>query len=274
VFSFTRAASTSGYVRVTSDRPITGVEIYGDTKEISALPATTPTSEGRLYFPHVVANQGYTTLLGLINSSSNNTANVALTAYNEDGSTLGTSTTTTLEPGAQLLESVSDLFSLPSGNTLAGYVIAQSDQPGLTGFTEFCYDNGTRSANAAVPADSVPHSHLAFSHVANEVAAGGGQTYRTGIALLNPLGKTASYTISVFDGAGNALATNNFTLGPRSKVAKMLSYPSAGVGFFAQAIILSGGHIEVTSDSPLLGFELFFTDNLAQIAAVPAQVIN
>jgi hypothetical protein len=61
------------------------------------------------------------------------------------------------------------------------------------------------------------------------------------------------------------------TLGPREKMARILSHPVEGAGFFTQELPLSGGHIEVDSNYGLLGFELFFTESCSQLAAVPPQ---
>jgi hypothetical protein len=55
------------------------------------------------------------------------------------------------------------------------------------------------------------------------------------------------------------------------KIARILSHPIPGVAFFTQPISLAGGHIEVTTDYQLLGFELFFTEDVSQLAAVVAQ---
>ena len=63
-------------------------------------------------------------------------------------------------------------------------------------------------------------------------------------------------------------------MGPHAKVAKLLSHPVSGAGFFTQAISLGNGHVEVTSDYPLVGFELFFTEQLTQLASVAAQTEN
>ena len=76
----------------------------------------------------------------------------------------------------------------------------------------------------------------------------------------------------VFNGAGTEVAGLTGALGPRAKISRLLSWPAAGAGFFTQPLVLSGGHIEVTSDYDLLGFELFFTDSLTQLAAVMAQI--
>lgn len=113
--------------------------------------------------------------------------------------------------------------------------------------------------------------NLLFSHVAHGINAGTGVPYQTGIALVNPFGAPVGCTISVFDGYGALVAQSNDTLAPHQKVAKILSHPVAGAGFFTQPLTLGSGHVEVVSDYGLLDFELFFTEDLSQLASVPAQ---
>ncbi len=117
----------------------------------------------------------------------------------------------------------------------------------------------------------MPEQRLAFAHIAHNVPAGGGSTYQTGIALLNPFGLAVTYTMKVFDGNGNMLAEKTEVLGPGERTAKILSHPVPGAGFFTQPLTLGSGHVEVVSELGLLGFELFFTEDFAQLASVPAR---
>jgi hypothetical protein len=233
-------------------------------------------TEARLYFPHFAVNQGYTSTMGVLNHASTQ-ATLTLKAYANDGSMIGTPAQRTVNANGQLFESVSSLFGIGSGGLLTGYVIVDSDQPGITGFCSFEYGNGSVESRAAVPAESIPNSKLIFSHIANGIPAGGGGNWLTGLALLNPFGSQVSYTLRVFDGAGTVVAVMSDVIGPHAKVSKILSYPVAGPGFFTQPLSLPGGHIEVTTDDSLLGilgFELFFTDSLTELAAVMAQHPN
>ena len=275
LFTFPDFAASSGVVSVSSDRPVAGLEIFGNTAEVAALRAVVPGTEARLFFPHFAVNQGYTSTLGVVNTAAT-PANLTLTAYGNDGSVLGTLAQRTVGAHGQLFESVASLFGLSPGgpNLTTGYVIVESDQAGITGFSAFNYDNGGVHSSAAVPGESIPSQTLLFSHVAHQVPAGSGGNYLTGIALLNPFGTRISYTLRVFDSTGAEVAEMTDSLGPHAKVAKLLSYPSPGVGFFTQPISLSGGHVEVTTDYQLLGFELFFTQSLTQLAAVMAQFPN
>ncbi len=96
--------------------------------------------------------------------------------------------------------------------------------------------------------------------------------YQTGIALLNPLGIPTRYTMQVYDGTGKKVAEKTDVIGAGEKISKILSHPAAGAGYFSQPLLLGSGHIEVTSDYGLIGFELFFTEDLSQLASVPAQI--
>lgn len=273
MFDFTSVTSSGGYVHVQSDRPITGLETWGTSAEIAALRAASAGSDTRLFFPHIAVNGGYSSLIGVVNTSASQ-ADLIITAYANNGSILGTPAERLVNSGGQLLESASNLFAIGGGDLITGYVIAQSDQPGIMGFSAFDYDNGSVHSSAAVPAENMPRSKLLFSHIAHQVAAGSGGNYLTGIALLNPYGAAITYTLKVFDSSGTEVAEMNNVLGPHAKVAKLLSSPAAGAGFFTQQMPLSRGHIEVTTDYQLLGFEVFFTESLTQLAAVMAQFPN
>ena len=277
ILQFTDAIAT-GYLRVQSDRPITGVELVGSQTVVAALSAASPDSQAQLFFPQFAVGGNESTEIGIVNTSSS-PANLTLNAYDNSGNLLGSvqytaSNGNALPAGGQVMQTMTDLFGFPSTSptTLTGYLVAQSDQPGLMGYTGFEINNGTTSADATVPANSIPSQRLFFSQIANEIPAGTGVTERTGVALLNPLGVAVAYQITVYDKNGNVVAQANNTLGPHEKVAKYLAWPGVpDSSFFTQDLTMSNGHIEVTSEYGLIGLELFFTDDFSQIASVPAQ---
>lgn len=273
VFSFTDTTLSSGYVRVQSDRPVAGMEVFGSSADFSALRAAPTGTDGVVYFPHFAVNSGFSTIIGIVNTTGD-ASSLVITGYNSDGSRIGAPVTRTLAANGQILESVASLFGLGSGSLYTGYIVVSSDKGGIAGYTGFKYDDGSVQSSAAVPAISVPRTKLIFSHIANDAASGSG-TYFTGIALLNPYGVPVQYTMKVFDGTSTTpKAELTATIGAGEKISKYLSHPSAGAGYFTQALALSSGHIEVTSDVGLIGFELFYTPNVSQLASVPAQSSN
>jgi hypothetical protein len=266
ILNFDAANLPSGYVRVQSDRPVSGLEAVKSTNFLSALSSATPGSDTQLFFPHYAVGGGYSTRIGIVNSG-NSAAYLTLNAYDGSGNLIG-SYSDTLAAGGQLLQSVGVLFGISNYATQSGYIVAQSDQPGIVGFVDFSFNDGVHISDAALPADSLPLQNLIFAHVAN----GTSTPYTTGVGLLNPFGTAISYTISIFDDAGNRVAQNPGTLGPHQKVAKLLSSSSLDSGFFTQPIELAGGHIEVTTDNyGLLGISMFFKADLSQLTSVPAQ---
>ena len=284
-FAFNSIASSSGYIHVTSDRPVSGVEIFGNSNEVAALRAAPAGTETRLFFPHFAVNGGYTSVIGVVNTSTS-PANLILTAYADNGSILAAPVQLKLNGNGQVVESASDLFGLGPGGIITGYIIATSDQPGITGFSAFNYTNGSVSSVSAVPSQSVPQPMLIFSHIANLWPSGTpNDPYLTGIALLNPYGTQVGYLMKVFDGSGNEVGEMTDILGPYQKVSRLLSWSTPGAGFFTSSdstFQLGSGHIEVTALDPttgsagyqLLGFEMFFTLSQSQLAAVMAQFPN
>ncbi len=272
VLNFNSSNLSSGYVNLTSNQPVSGMEVVGNSNRQAALSAFPPGTEARIFFPHYTVGGGYTTHVGIVNSSAS-VANLTITAYDNNGNILGTAVLAQLAVGGQFLGSVSDLFGISTAGAIqTGYLVAQSDQPGIMGYTDFTYNDGIHNADANVPADSVPSQKLLFAHVANGVNSATGSPYMTGLGLLNPYGTQVPYTITVYDGQGNQVAQGSFTLGPHQKIGKLLSYPDPTAAFFTNPIILEGGHIEVSSPNyGLIGLELFLSQDVSQLASVPAQ---
>lgn len=232
IFAFDSVTASSGFVRVQSDQPLAGIELSGSTSELAALRAVGAGSstETQLFFPHFATNQGFSTNVGIVNTLGSST-DITLTAYGGDGRVIGVPFRKTLAANSQLLKSVLELFNLSTGSLATGYIIAQSSQPGIVGFTAFRYDDGLVQSAAAVPANSMPKQKLLFSHIAHQVAAGSGGTYQTGIAILNPYGVGIKFMMRVFDGTGYKVAEQEFELGPYEKVARDPKPPCRGRRF-------------------------------------------
>jgi hypothetical protein len=274
-------SSTPGYVHVQQPSssnivPLSGVELVGNSTRQAALGAFSPGSEARIFFPHYAVGGDVSTQIGIVNSSLTSVANVTLDAYDNNADLVGT-TSFQIAAGGQFLGSVANVFQIPtSGATQVGYLVAQGDQPGIMGYTDFTYynSNGSPIADATVPADSVPSNTLLFSQIANGVPSGTGALFWTGIALVNPFGTQVPYTMTVYDQSGNVVASGSYTLGPHQKVSKVLSSPvdsNLNDVFFAQNLILQDGYIVVSSSYGVIGVTIYYTQDLSQMASVPAQ---
>lgn len=257
-----------GYVTASSDRPVAGLQLFGTTRRLSALRAQTTSAATQLTFPHYAVRGGFTTDLSITNMAAT-TADLTLRAYGNEGVQVGSTVARTLASRNQLLESVETLFGITGSSTVVGYIVATSSVGGVLGFTNFTYQEVT---SAAVPVDVAPRTSLVLSQVANDVEAGGGRTFITGVAVANVSAtQTATYTLTVRDGLGNTVASSNFSLAPGAKVSKILSFPDPSVAFFTSPVRLGNGYITITSNIGIFGFELFFTNTLDVIAAVPGQ---
>ena len=272
VLRFASGAASSGYMSVKSDLPVVGVEFIGKYNILSALSGLTPDSGVQLFFPHYAVGGNYQTQIGVVNSTEA-TVSLTLAAHDSGGNLIAGPQSFSLPARGRLIMSVSDLFGIPYATSTinTGYIVAHADRPGLVGFAAFSYSDGTRYADTAIPADTNPQTRLVFSHIAQGIPAGSGVPYQTGIALLNPFGAPVEYTMRVFDGSGNLMAQTSDILGPHQKVARILSHPMEGAAFFRQPIVLGNGHLEVISKYGLIGYELFYTEDLSQLASVPAQ---
>ena len=109
-------------------------------------------------------------------------------------------------------------------------------------------------AVAALGTEATGRKQLTFSHVAQ------GNGYWTGLALLAPGGGTA--VVELRSAAGQVIASSTVTLGDR-KVGTLGQFVAIGE--------VSGGYIQVRSDSEIFAFELFGNERGSILAAVPPQ---
>ncbi|MBI1747907.1 MAG: M36 family metallopeptidase [Acidobacteria bacterium] len=253
-----------GYVRVSADQPITGLQIFGNQQRLASLKAVPVGNDATtLYFPHFAAGGGWRTEISVTNPSGSG-ADLRIFALRGDGTSYGDPVSRRLEANQQLLESVDALFFVGGSGLDVGYLRVESSAPGLVGYTYFTF-NGNESS--AVPLSYQPSTQLTFSQVAHNIPDGVGRPFLTGVAVLNPsLTTTARYRVSLYDGSGVLVGDKELTLGPQQKDARMIDDM---LGRTLPPIY--AGYILVNSDIPLFGFELFFTADAGMIAAVPSQ---
>ncbi|MGI8785543.1 MAG: M64 family metallopeptidase [Acidobacteriota bacterium] len=269
-------AGHSGWIRIRSTMPepvaLQCAAFSYNAKSLTVQSAMAlDASADTLTFPHFVVGGGYDTKLAL---SSVAQATLEIKAWRNDGTLIGAY----LRPigaGQQLVESVASLLNVKSGAPAeVGYLtISEATRKtggmkGVAGLTEF-----SLGKDAAISAgERTARNTLTFSHLANDVPAGGGRTFLTGLTLVNPSELPAQYTITVFSKAGKVIAERRMSLGGKQKISALLSGdPSTGGAFFPNPLSAGSGYIIVKSDQPLFGFELFFTDDVTLLAAVPAQ---
>lgn len=221
----------------------------------------------RFVFPHYALGSGFETRLVLTSVVSRL---LEIKAWGNDG-TLLRSVSRAVAAGQQLVEPVAKLFGLDAeAGVEVGYITvsAPGGLSGIAGLTHFMFKH---ESAAVSPGERTPRTTLTFSHIANDIAAARGKTFLTGLTLVNPTETAAELKVTVYDKNGAALVERPIRLGARHKISRLLSGDPTAGAFFSSPLSANSGYIVVTSDQPLFGFELFFTDDLSLMAAVPAQ---
>ncbi len=143
-----------------------------------------------LYYPHVATIEGWETEICLINTDSTETLSGNLRAYNDSGTLISSTIPISLSPHARREISVSAEFS-DSDNI--GYIIFESDDSHVTGYTKF-YISGTY--RVAVPAVAETNDdQIYISHVASN------DDWWTGLSLVNTTNAEKILTINFDNGA-------------------------------------------------------------------------
>jgi hypothetical protein len=237
--------SGTGWIGVESDQPIVGLELFGNvtTGQITGVPASTYPSTV-LYFSHFDTTAEWWTGIALANPNGTS-ASVALTAYNQSGAEIGSSIIT-LPANGQKGFMVKDQMGVSS----TGWIYVSSDQP-IVGLE--ILGSITSGGLAGLVAPNNVRHNLAFSHFDTTA------DWWTNMALANPNGASASVTLTAYDESGAGIGTSTITL------------PANGQKFFHvkdQLSVSGKGWINVNSDQPLVGLEIFGNVATGQITGV------
>jgi hypothetical protein len=240
-------ASGTGWIGVESDQPIVGLEIFGNiaTGQITGVPASTYPS-ATLYVSHFDTTAEWWTGIALANPNSSQ-ATVTLTAYNQSGTEIGSSTIT-LPAHGQTVFQVKDPPLSVSGTT--GWIRMEADQF-IVGLE--ILGSVTSGGLAGLVAPNAGRNNLAFSHFDTTA------DWWTEIALANPNDSSASITLTAYDQSGTVIGTSTITL------------PANGQKFFQvkdQLGVTGTGWVNAISDQPIVGLELFGNVATGQITGI------
>jgi WD40 repeat protein len=255
----------NGYVRVSSDEEgVVAFERYFDTERIAALngipiggDAPTPT---RSYLPQFSSFGGSETFLKLIHTGTAR-AEISLSLKDDQGETIAGTLKLRLDPSQSIRINLVDLFGLTDpGSVLTGWLLLESDTPGIVGDGEILSFSGRAMTTIPIQGSSTPR--FVFSHVTQ------GSGISTGLTFLNPGSESATVLVEIFNAQGVLLDDLSLTVGGSQRVVGLLG------DLFSRLPELSGGYIRVTSDQSIIGLEIFFADNLDFMSAVPAQPLD
>jgi len=256
---------TDGYLVVETSHPANGFVRYWDGQRMSVLtafPKGTGFNEGtRLVMPQFAEFGGSESFFALLNISKDPLLITATLRNNQGEMVLSKSAV--LAPGQLVRRSVAQVFELTDpGQVVSGWISVETQGPGLVGHIELRTFGG--KAMTTVPLLSPDGGVLAFSHVAL------GLGYSTGLALINPNDQAATAQILVFDKDGNQVGSAEPTLNAGQRLIGLLPELVPQL----QGVEQIGGYVRVTSSLPLIGVEMFFTENQEILSAVPAQRIR
>ncbi len=220
----------------------------GNASSFSLLNVNVPeqsTVDNTIYFPHLASDGMWWTGFTLVNTSGS-PANIGFEFYSSTGELVATLPAySVLNAGEKLLFTIYDLFNgdVPEG---AAWWKVISDQP-LNGFELFGTTDNEEMVGVKI--SKTPSGKLLFPAV--KVT----DTYWTGISLINTGDTDGTVTFYAYDKDGNELSG--------SKTWPLLAYGKIvdeAQNFFTDQTLPTGtAIIEVISNRPCIGFELFGT---------------
>ena len=252
-----------GYVRVSSQTGVLAFERYFDNERLAGLNGIPVGPQAQLqttlYIPEVLAFAGSETFVNLIHAGTG-TASLTLSLKGNLGGDLTAPVNLQLEEAHSLRKNVVELFNLVDQGALSGWILIESDIPGIVGNAEVNSVSGLAMTSFLL--QGPPMGTFVFSHVVQRFGIS------TRLILLNPGPATANVQIEVYGSDGSLLDGLSLSIAPSQRESRLLKE------LFPRLPDLIGGSIQVSSDQGLIGLELFFANNPHFLASVPAQPIN
>lgn len=245
-------ATGAQFILVKSDLPVAcsaALARNQDTAVVPGLPLSS--AQRRSAFSHVVWGEGYETEAVLLNPSDESTA----VELQLSGSGAYDPVRLILPPWAGLNLKLGEAFGRPGNALVRGWLsISVTAGSGILGSVWL------RSADytimAALPLET-PDTSFLFPHLAQ------GQGFWTGLSIANAETAPNHVWVEALDADGRTLGAFEADLAPgEQSVALLYQYIPATVR-------VAAGRVEVRSTGPLLATEIFGSDTLSFLMAVP-----
>jgi hypothetical protein len=265
IFSYGAELSSAHVRAVAPEEALAGFELIRQNDTVFGLNAQPPENASSTLHAAQLAGGtlgvNYSTRFNIINVGDAPAA-VTFTVVDNNGQTLrspSADTTRTIARGGNLSFDAQPFFGFT--DSVQGYVrvTAQSGSK-LLGSVVFGDRDPTRgriSFGAALPLASAGSTSFLFSQVAQTPGI------YTGIALLALEG--GDVTVDVFREDGTRSGTRSFTMPAGSRMVSVLE------DLVPSTRNQSGGYVRITSAKPVIGFELFGSNDGRFLSAVPAQ---
>ncbi len=215
------------------------------------------------------------TSVNLINLS-NSTRTVTLTPVGDDGNNLADPLDITIQPGGVFQGDAAEIFSSSfsvSTSTVGGTLLGQDRFDGVGSLRvkasgagvigDVVFGSPTGEYAAALRLQSELFVRAVYSQVA--VLPG---IFFTGMAFFNPTSATAAVTVEVFSNQGEMTGEREFELAQGRRLSQTLTELVPSI---TEQV---GGYILVNSTQTLVGQELFGTNSLSLMSAVPPRILQ
>ncbi len=262
IFAPATVVGGASYLRLTSDSPVTAMEMFGRTgKYLAAINGEDPEGGGTtLYCPQYATGGVWSTALSVVNLEARS-GQLTFELFSDDGSPLAPAKIMTIAAGGKVYINQNNFFLDPAGKLVQGYIRITSSGPRVCGSATFG-DPARAQFGSTLPLVVSLKRVSIFGHLASNA------DYFTGLAILNPGKNQAAVRIQVFDRAGRMIGDiQNMAFAPGQRRSRLLTeyFPDLKERDF------TSGYFKITSDQGMACFALFGTNNLSALSAIPPQ---
>ena len=253
------------FVHIQSDRPLIGMQLFGDSQRLAGLEAMSPMDDTpRLVGPHVASGDFgivFKSRLVLVNSSASSVL-AYIRLVMDDGSSLGP-IQRSLGADSRNEYDLDDLFQLSSATT--GYLTVDFNENAadITGYIAFG-EAGDGRFLSTLPLLTIGGGKFLVGHMAN--GSMGPMTFFTGIAIVNPDPEEKTVRLDAYDQNGVSLDSQSLVIPANQRRVFLLHDVMTGLQNIFGGYML----VEEESGGDLLVFTLFGDTAYDFLSAVPA----
>ena len=268
--------SQEGYLKVTSSTEICGFTLSGTAQSFVAFPAQKPSEASALYAPHfILLPDGSGTEIQLINVGLV-PVYIVFQSFEDPGGEFETQGTDLL-PGAMLKGNITeflplDVEGLEEDQLLTGRIKLSistiGDHEGFEGPKVIggVVLSGSERNSAGLPLEKTGWKKIVFPHIVQSLD----MRIFTGLAVWNINSQEAEITVRAWNSDGEISAAKTFSLEPNQRRVGMLDESL----FFGPGFSQVGGHLEISSDQPVIAFSLYGDYELEYLATIGGQKLN
>jgi hypothetical protein len=266
----------NGYLEVTSDVPILGLEVVRIGDSVAMLPAKVRGLPDTAFFSAQLATGGLgvldTPIFSNVSFCNTSPGPIVVTAQvtDDNGQIIPTDSAPivrTLKPYETLSGGADEIFGFPSPlsdpDLHVGSLRVTADQPGLIGDVLFG-DARNGSYLTSLDLQQQSGTKFGFAHYAQGNFGAPSKPLYTGLAMLNPNRAFVNLLIEAFTPGNVLVGSANVVLEPNKRLSRTI--PELVPAVNQQ----NGGTIRISSDFPILVFEVFGSGLSEFLAAVPA----